>query len=292
MVEFVVKDCALAVVATGRRAQTLRELRDILRDVHPGSIYHHFWGTLLRPQFSEREFNNDFATWCNDALHDTVVAERLAVIDPADFADLEELRQELIEVIDERLDEVEQPLFARADQQFNFAGSVTVVFDTHRRVEYPAEFVAILPTLSVGSIFYHFVDARRRDPAGLDDFRAWMLGLGPEYGEINKDLAEVDPYFESLYVLRDRLHQIFAAHLASQGPRAARKAARRATAVGAITPGAGLLERYAVEAGRDAVDQLRQLAARLAGLRVVHVNSTPRGGGVAEILNWMIPMMR
>ena len=40
------------------------------------------------------------------------------------------------------------------------------------------------------------------------------------------------------------------------------------------------------------MDQLRQLAARLAGLRVVHVNSTPRGGGVAEILNWMIPMMR
>ena len=105
---------------------------------------------------------------------------------------------------------LEQPLFARADQQFNFSRSVTVVFDTHRRVEYPAEFVAIVPTLSVGSIFYHFVDARRRDPAGLDDFRAWMMGLGSEYDEINKDLAEVDPYFESLYVLRDRLHQIFA----------------------------------------------------------------------------------
>ena len=36
MVEFAIKDCTLAMVATGRRAQTLRELRDILRDIHPG----------------------------------------------------------------------------------------------------------------------------------------------------------------------------------------------------------------------------------------------------------------
>ena len=292
MLEFVVKDCALAVVATSRRAQTLRELRDIIRDIHAGCVYHHFWGTLLRPQFSEREYNNDFATWCYHSLHDNVVAERLAVIDPAEFADLEELRQELIEVIDERLDETEQPLFARADQQFNFSRSITVVFDTHRRLKHPAELMAVLPTLSVGSIFYHFVDARRREPVGIDDFRAWLIGLGAEYNDLNDALAEVDPYFESLFVLRERLSRVFAAHLGSKGPKAARRAARRATGVGAVPAGAGLLDRYAGEAGRDAVDQLQQLAARLTGLRVVHVNSTPRGGGVAEILNWMIPMMR
>ena len=59
------------------------------------------------------------------------MAERLAVIDPADFADMEDLRQELIDIIDERLDETEVMLFARADQQFHFVRSVIVVFDTH-----------------------------------------------------------------------------------------------------------------------------------------------------------------
>jgi len=38
--------------------------------------------------------------------------------------------------------------------------------------------------------------------------------------------------------------------------------------------------------------ELRQLGNRLAGKRVVHVNSTREGGGVAEILDWMIPLMR
>jgi len=38
--------------------------------------------------------------------------------------------------------------------------------------------------------------------------------------------------------------------------------------------------------------QLRQLGEKLAGTRVVHVNSTREGGGVAEILEWMVPIMK
>lgn len=216
MVEFAIKDCALAIVATGRRAQTLRELRDVLRDVHVGSIYHHFWGTLLRPQFTDREYNNDFATWCRHSLHDSTAAERLAVIDPADFSNLEDLRQELIEVIDERLDETELMLFARADQQFHFARAVIVVFDTHRRLTHPSELVDALPRMSVGSIFYHFVDARRREPIGKDDFQAWLMGMGPEYEELREAVAAIDPYFESLVVLRDRLSEVFAGFFSPQ----------------------------------------------------------------------------
>lgn len=37
--------------------------------------------------------------------------------------------------------------------------------------------------------------------------------------------------------------------------------------------------------------KLKQVAADLKGARVVHVNSTREGGGVAEILFWMIPLM-
>jgi hypothetical protein len=209
MSEFAVMDCALAIVATGRRAQTLRELRDILRDIHPGSIYHHFWGTLLRPQSVSREYNNDFADWCHKSLHDNRVAERLAVIDPADYSDLESLRQELIDVIDERLDETEMMLFAQADQQFQFVRGIIVQFDSHKRIKNPRDFVTALPQLSVGSVFFHFIDARRRDPISVDDFRAWLQGIGPQYDALCDVLAEIDPYFDSLYVLRQRLTEAF-----------------------------------------------------------------------------------
>ena len=43
--------------------------------------------------------------------------------------------------------------------------------------------------------------------------------------------------------------------------------------------------------GSVATSKLRQVAKDLKGLKVVHVNSTREGGGVAEILFWMIPLM-
>jgi trehalose synthase len=52
------------------------------------------------------------------------------------------------------------------------------------------------------------------------------------------------------------------------------------------------LNLYERSAGAEAVAQLRQLAAPLEGARIVHVNATPYGGGVAEILRSEIPLLR
>ncbi len=54
----------------------------------------------------------------------------------------------------------------------------------------------------------------------------------------------------------------------------------------------GLLASYAEVAGKDVVKHLRQLAAPLKTKKVVHVNSTRSGGGVAEILTKLVPLMR
>jgi trehalose synthase len=51
------------------------------------------------------------------------------------------------------------------------------------------------------------------------------------------------------------------------------------------------LQAYEPIVGPAVLHQLWQLAEDLQGLKVVHVNSTRTGGGVAEILSWMIPFM-
>ncbi|MCG5536649.1 glycosyltransferase [Ectothiorhodospira mobilis] len=53
-----------------------------------------------------------------------------------------------------------------------------------------------------------------------------------------------------------------------------------------------LLTAYARVAGEDVLDHLVQLAAHYRDLKVVHVNSTRVGGGVAEILNKLVPLSR
>ncbi len=53
-----------------------------------------------------------------------------------------------------------------------------------------------------------------------------------------------------------------------------------------------MLDEYAQVAGKDAIAHLRQLTEPLSGLRLVHVNSTRVGGGVAEILQKLVPLSR
>jgi trehalose synthase len=52
------------------------------------------------------------------------------------------------------------------------------------------------------------------------------------------------------------------------------------------------LDQYAAIAGDDVIRHLRQLAEPLNGAKVVHVNSTREGGGVAEILAKLVPFKR
>lgn len=51
------------------------------------------------------------------------------------------------------------------------------------------------------------------------------------------------------------------------------------------------LQKYAKVTGIDVIEHLRQLAQPLQGMNVVHINSTKSGGGVAEILHKMVPLM-
>lgn len=53
-----------------------------------------------------------------------------------------------------------------------------------------------------------------------------------------------------------------------------------------------LLDQYVPVAGQDVIHQLQQLVEPIKGMRVVHVNSTREGGGVAEILNRLVPLKR
>ena len=205
---FSLKDCALIAIATGRKAVTLSELRDHIREVSADSIYHHFWSGLLGARFEEREFNNDFAAWCRHHLREPALAEQLAVIDPVELRDMEELRRELLDIIELRLDNSETVHWLRASRPFEFMRSQLVIFDTGKRLTQPAELAAVLPESATGTIFYHFIDARRRLADGSDDFRFWLAGFGERYELLGRRLAAIDPFFSSLSQVRSEMARI------------------------------------------------------------------------------------
>jgi trehalose synthase len=58
-----------------------------------------------------------------------------------------------------------------------------------------------------------------------------------------------------------------------------------------VSVGTKSLADYTHLAGRPLIEEIRELAAPLEGLRVLHLSATAFGGGVAEILYTLIPLM-
>jgi Family of unknown function (DUF5752) len=220
MESFVLTDCALISIATGEMAHNLRELRDrLVRLEDPAITYFHFWGGLLRPHFVDPEYQNDFAAWAYHDLHERRLAERLAIINPNEFDALDDLRRHVIDVVEERMDEQDAAPYSEAETPFFFMRFQIVIFDTRQRIHSPEQLAEILPRISLGSLFYHFIDSRRRTQSKRNDFSEWMGGWGKQYASLAAKIAAVDPYFNSLSELRDHLRDIMRANLqGASGP--------------------------------------------------------------------------
>ena len=96
---FEFQHCVSILKATGRKAHNLRELRGSLAEVSDDSIYHHTYQYFLKGHVME--YTNDFAHWAGESLEERVLSEHLSNIDPYDFREIRELRQELLKTVEE-----------------------------------------------------------------------------------------------------------------------------------------------------------------------------------------------
>jgi hypothetical protein len=213
---FCIIDCAPVQIATGLKSWSLRELRDSIVQVHPGSLYHHFWGRLISPSFDEPEYTNDFAAWAKHELHDKTTAEMLSMLRPKDFDSIETLRAELVDILEKRLDESETIHLTVAGQPFYFVRSQLVIFNTGRVIERFEEMADAVREMTSGSIFYHFIEATRRTPVRTDDFTAWIRANEPDSETVCSCINAIDPYFSSLEEIRNMIAAILEEHFSTR----------------------------------------------------------------------------
>jgi hypothetical protein len=169
-------------------------MRDRVAEAPLQSLYHHCHEALLRPSFDDPEYRNDFALWARRSLRDVKLAERLSMIDVMDFDDLEE-----------RLSELSPMALPAAEHEFQFLRSQMVVFDTGWRATTPPDLLEIIPRISTGSIFFHFIEARRRNPEHVDDFSQWLGTWGESCAPVRDKLGAIDYFLWSLTELRERV---------------------------------------------------------------------------------------
>src|SRR5437867_6720569 len=93
----------------GKRAMDEHRLLEIIEEVPADSIYYHTHSYYLRHPYTQELYPNDFATWVVRHAQDRVLGERLGVVDPFDFDDIEALRAELVGIIGDHLDRANLP---------------------------------------------------------------------------------------------------------------------------------------------------------------------------------------
>lgn len=199
---FEFKQCVSISKSTGEKAGSLRELRDRLSSVSDESIFHHTYKYFLKGHTPE--YTNDFAHWAGESLEERALAEHLSNIDPYDFKNVGDLREELIRVIQVYLEKFPEPRDALPGDEFYFIETVTIIFPVGIRARNLAEFLTAMKYIDIGSIYYHFLEARTRLGGESDDFSKWILD-GFEKKYLAERIRAIDPFMHSLEGIKAHL---------------------------------------------------------------------------------------
>jgi len=104
---FEFKECINILKPTGERARNLRELKQLIAVVSEESIFYHIYHYFLKGYVLE--YTNDFAYWAGECLEERALSEHLSGIDLYSFKQINELRNELLYVIDNYIKQFPTP---------------------------------------------------------------------------------------------------------------------------------------------------------------------------------------
>lgn len=185
----------------GRRAATVCELLDGIREVPGASIYHHTHRFLQQHHYLSPEPPNDFAFWITERLGLDDVGERLASVDTVRYRRINDLRARYIEILEEVLAARRNSWpVCQEGEEFHFMSSRTFIIPLPYVARDAAEFLDILETVSVNSLYYHVFESRLRLERGENDFAVWFESRGDH--ELAAALSRLDPYTITLDGLR------------------------------------------------------------------------------------------
>lgn len=212
MEPFAVYDCSLVRCPLGQSCSNLRELLMALQSVPDNVVEHHMLRCTLEDHFELYEFPNDLARWCWDSLGDHVIGEQLGLVDPYKYPSTADLRAKLIDILENRLWNLDRVPWCRPGFELHLLASRVVAYDTGQRIPTPVALAEAFPRMSLRSLFFHVYEAHRRTDNQTDDFSDWF-----EHNDVNPSLVArlraIDFYFLNLSQLRREMVDVFGKYL-------------------------------------------------------------------------------
>ncbi|MEW6387745.1 MAG: DUF5752 family protein [Thermodesulfobacteriota bacterium] len=216
---FIFRECFLMPMPLGHKVVNLRELLLALQEVKESVLFYHLFQSRLALTLPKVEYPNEFALWAATALQDIKLAEKLSSFDPFDYETLEEVRQAMVDALEEYMWDLPYVPWARPGFEFHFCEASTVVLRSEIVAKTLREFSEALKKVGMDSLYYHFFEARWRPEFGrVDDFSFW-IDSNFKLPELVAAIRDIDIYFYNLTELRDTLLVLIHQHLGEPGGR-------------------------------------------------------------------------
>lgn len=183
------------------KAHCLKELLEAIRLCPDASIFQHTFQTLEEHHFIREGFSNDFAHWAFAACNEVELAERLSGLDVREFTSIQDLREQLVRVMESYLEKNPKAATRPAMEPFYLMAADLVVIPTPYVARNLGEFADGLRQVSIHSIYYHYIDARLRLKLNTNDFSAW-LEQELDLGQAGDRLNQIDIYTSTLEGVR------------------------------------------------------------------------------------------
>jgi len=213
MKEFSFTDCIEIKEVLGKRAVDEKALMDLVEEAPLDAIYYHTHSYFLRHYYITGPYPNDFANWAGIQVRDRVLGEKLSSVTPTKNLALEDVRDQIVEIIDDHLSGLKTVPVATYGQPFYLMKSRIIEVPTNIEVGSLKEFRKALAIVDASAIYNHIFEARMRVRKGQSDFALWLEEV-KGLSWLADQIENVDAYMYSLEGLRAKLLELCDAELA------------------------------------------------------------------------------
>ncbi|MBD3426836.1 MAG: hypothetical protein GF409_06355 [Candidatus Omnitrophica bacterium] len=183
------------------------QLMELIEEAPIDSIYYHTHSYFLRHFYLAGQYPNDFANWAALQVRDRILGEKLSVVTPSGMSTLEEIRTELLDIIDDHISSIKTVPSVVYGEPFYFMKSRIMEIPLGVFAEDLAGFIEGMENVHASAIYNHTFEARLRLKRGKSDFSIWLddvLGLG----QLAERIERIDSYMYSLEDLRAEIIEL------------------------------------------------------------------------------------
>lgn len=191
---------------TGRKANNLEELLDLIKTCPDSSIFYHTFSAFMKLREAQVPYNNEFALWVSRSLNEKALAEKLMAVDLLEYDNMQGLRKRLVKIVEYHIFDHPSCIRKIGNEPFYLHDIMRVVYLTDKFAYNLSSFRYELARISLYSIYYHFIESRLQTKLKTDDFSTW-LQESMEMPDLAEKIRRIDISVYTLEGLRSRILQ-------------------------------------------------------------------------------------